>query len=36
MVENVVIDLSNWKKDIDFKLAKEDAMLGVMHKATQG
>ncbi|WP_353279501.1 glycoside hydrolase family 25 protein [Wolbachia endosymbiont (group B) of Xanthorhoe designata] len=36
MVENVVIDLSHWKQDIDFKLAKEDGILGVMHKATQG
>jgi lysozyme len=35
-VENVIIDLSHWKQGVDFKLAKEDGILGVMHKAIQG
>gem|GEM_PF-5139123 len=33
---NVVIDISHWNESVDFKLAKEDGILGVIHKATQG
>lgn len=33
---NVVVDLSHWDRNVDFKLAKEDGILGVVHKATQG
>lgn len=33
---NVVVDLSHWKESVDFKLAKEDGITGVIHKATQG
>ncbi len=29
MVENVIVDLSHWKQDIDFKLAKEDGILAL-------
>lgn len=36
MVENVIVDLSHWKKSVDFKLVKEDGILGIIHKATQG
>ncbi|WP_395463477.1 glycoside hydrolase family 25 protein [Wolbachia endosymbiont of Cantharis cryptica] len=36
MVENVIVDLSHWEQSVDFKLAKEDGILGIMHKATQG
>lgn len=36
MSENVIVDLSHWNKNVDFKLAKEDGILGVIHKATQG
>ncbi|XP_011704869.1 PREDICTED: uncharacterized protein LOC105460123 [Wasmannia auropunctata] len=31
-----VVDLSHWDQSVDFKLAKEDGILGVIHKATQG
>jgi lysozyme len=31
-----VVDLSHWDRDIDFKLAKEDGIVGIIHKATQG
>ncbi len=33
---NAIVDLSHWDRNIDFKLAKEDGILGVIHKATQG
>lgn len=33
---NVVVDLSHWDRNVDCKLAKEDGILGVVHKATQG
>ncbi|UPA54489.1 glycoside hydrolase family 25 protein [Wolbachia pipientis] len=33
---NVIIDLSHWEKNVDFKLAKEDGIIAVIHKATQG
>ncbi len=33
---NAVIDLSHWNRNVDFKLAKENGILGVIHKATQG
>ncbi len=36
MVINAVIDLSHWNENVNFKLAKEDGILGVIHKATQG
>ncbi|WP_265041952.1 hypothetical protein [Wolbachia endosymbiont (group B) of Melanostoma mellinum] len=29
MVENVIIDLSHWEQDVDFKLAKEDGILAL-------
>nr|BAN20199.1 unknown secreted protein [Riptortus pedestris] len=34
-IVNKVVDISHWNK-INFKLAKEDGILGVIHKATQG
>ncbi len=33
---NAIVDLSHWDRNIDFKLAKEDGILGGIHKATQG
>ncbi|GFR05362.1 glycosyl hydrolases 25 family protein [Trichonephila clavata] len=36
MLINAVIDLSHWNQDIDFRLTKEDGILGIIHKATQG
>lgn len=36
MIKNVIVDLSHWNQSVDFKLAKEDRILGVIHKATQG
>lgn len=36
MIKNVIVDLSHWNQSVDFKLAKEDGILGVIHKATQG
>ncbi|WP_265024908.1 glycoside hydrolase family 25 protein [Wolbachia endosymbiont (group B) of Protocalliphora azurea] len=36
MIINAVIDLSHWNENINFKLAREDGILGVIHKATQG
>ncbi|MGL5029381.1 MAG: glycoside hydrolase family 25 protein [Wolbachia pipientis] len=33
---NAVVDLSHWNADVNFKLVKEDGILGVVHKATQG
>lgn len=36
MLVNAVIDLSHWNQDIDFRLTKEDGILGIIHKATQG
>lgn len=33
---NAVVDLSYWNADVNFKLVKEDGILGVIHKATQG
>ncbi|WP_419198851.1 glycoside hydrolase family 25 protein [Wolbachia endosymbiont of Rhagoletis cingulata] len=33
---NAVVDISHWNESVDFKLAKEDGILGVIHKATQG
>ena len=29
MVENVIVDLSHWRQDVDFKLAKEDGILAL-------
>src|SRR6266576_5479002 len=31
-----VVDLSHWNQSVEFKLAKEDGILGIIHKATQG
>ncbi|XP_017489432.1 PREDICTED: probable autolytic lysozyme [Rhagoletis zephyria] len=31
-----IVDLSNWNENVNFKIAKEDGILGVIHKATQG
>lgn len=36
MIKNVIIDLSRWNQSVDFKLAREDGIVGVIHKATQG
>ena len=36
MIKNVIVDLSHWNENVNFKLAKEDGILGVIHKATQG
>ncbi|XP_029676958.1 uncharacterized protein LOC115243842 [Formica exsecta] len=36
MLINAVVDLSHWDRNIDFKLAKEDGIVGIIHKATQG
>ncbi|XP_077261936.1 lysozyme M1-like [Temnothorax americanus] len=36
MMENVIVDLSHWNQCVDFKLAKEDGIIGILHKATQG
>lgn len=33
---NVLIDLSHWNSQVDFQLAKNDGIKGVIHKATQG
>lgn len=33
---NVIVDLSHWNQNVNFKLAKEDGIIGVIHKATQG
>jgi lysozyme len=33
---NAVVDLSHWNSDVNFKLVKEDGILGVVHKVTQG
>ena len=33
---DAVIDLSHFNHNPDFKLAKADGILGVIHKATQG
>ncbi len=33
---NAVVDLSQWNLDVNFKLVKEDGILGVVHKVTQG
>jgi predicted nuclease of restriction endonuclease-like (RecB) superfamily/GH25 family lysozyme M1 (1,4-beta-N-acetylmuramidase) len=33
---NVTVDLSHWKENVNFKLVKENGILGVIHKATQG
>ncbi|MCK4761051.1 MAG: glycoside hydrolase family 25 protein [Candidatus Aminicenantes bacterium] len=35
-VTNGVVDLSHFNKTVDFKAAKQDGILGVIHKATQG
>lgn len=31
-----IIDLSHWQENVDFELAKENGIVGVIHKATQG
>lgn len=36
MIKNVIVDLSHWNQSVNFKLAKEDEILGIIHKATQG
>ncbi len=36
MLINAVVDLSHWNRNINFKLAKEDGIVGIIHKATQG
>ncbi|WP_254229482.1 glycoside hydrolase family 25 protein [Wolbachia pipientis] len=36
MLINAVIDLSHWNQEIDFRLTKEDGIVGIIHKATQG
>lgn len=36
IIINVIIDLSHWNGNVNFKLAKEDGIRGVIHKATQG
>lgn len=36
MLINAVIDLSHWNQDIDFRLTKENGIVGIIHKATQG
>ncbi|BET29041.1 hypothetical protein wCauATS_12430 [Wolbachia pipientis] len=33
---NGIIDLSHWQENVDFELAKESGIIGVIHKATQG
>ena len=33
---NAIVDLSHWDRNIDFKLAKKDGIVGIIHKATQG
>jgi lysozyme len=33
---NAIVDLSHWNENVDFKLAKEDGTVGIIHKATQG
>ncbi len=33
---NGIIDLSHWQENVDFELAKENGIVGVIHKATQG
>lgn len=35
-IENVIVDLSHWNGNVNFTLAKEDGILCVIHKATQG
>lgn len=36
MTENIIVDLSYQNKNVDFKLVKEDGILGIIHKATEG
>lgn len=36
MLVNAIIDISHWNKSVDFKLVKEDGIVGIIHKATQG
>nr|WP_265040674.1 GH25 family lysozyme [Wolbachia endosymbiont (group A) of Ectemnius continuus] len=36
MIKNVIVDLSHWNQSVNFKLVKEDGILGIIHKATQG
>ncbi len=33
---NGIIDLSHWQENVNFKLDKENGIVGVIHKATQG
>ncbi|WP_265032625.1 glycoside hydrolase family 25 protein [Wolbachia endosymbiont (group A) of Sicus ferrugineus] len=35
-ITNAVVDLSYCDENVDFKLAKEDSIAGVVHKVTQG
>ncbi|WP_341822339.1 glycoside hydrolase family 25 protein [Wolbachia endosymbiont (group A) of Clivina fossor] len=36
MLVNAIIDISHWNESVDFKLVKEDGIVGIIHKATQG
>lgn len=36
MTENVILDLSHWEENVNFKLVKEDGLCAIIHKATQG